>query len=650
MCGLVGYWRPGGGEAAGAMRQTVSRMADILRARGPDDEGTWIDAESGVALGHRRLAVIDVSSSGHQPMQSASGQLVISYNGELYNADELRRDLEQTGSRFHGHSDTEILIEACATWGVETAVKRASGMFAFALWDRSERALYLARDRVGIKPLYWGWQGDTLFFGSQMKAFAPHPGWKPELDLDAVASYVRFGYVPSPHAIYKGMAKLDPGHILRIDSNRGLEFTRYWNIDEIAANAGQTAQITTDIEATETLERVLRASVKRHMISDVPTGAFLSGGIDSSTVAALMQMESDRPIRTFSIGFADSAYDEAVHAKAVANHIGSDHTELYVTPQDAIAVIPNLPEWYDEPFADSSQIPTFLVSQLARENVTVALSGDGGDELFGGYNRYLWGERLQRRLMWMPGPVRRSMSDMIGGVSPSFWDKIFSIVPASHRPTQAGGKVQKLAGLLALGDRSDLYRHLVSQWRHPENLVRGGVERATAMDDATLSKRMPDYMSWMQLMDMRGYLPDDILTKVDRASMAVSLEARVPLLDPEVVELAWSLPRNLKIRGGDSKWLLRQVLHRHVPEALVDRPKMGFGVPIGDWLRTDLRDWAEELLDHKKLEGDGVFNAAPVRRMWDAHVSGQQNMQYPLWVILMFQAWRASIASPPLPS
>ncbi len=649
MCGIVGYWTFGGGESDDAMRRTVGRMADILRARGPDDNGVWAEAVSGIALGHRRLSVIDISSSGHQPMQSAGGRLVISYNGELYNTAELRLELQQSGCRFRGHSDTEIIVEACAAWGVDTAVRRLSGMFAFALWDIDDQALYLVRDGVGIKPLYWGQLGGTLFFGSQLKAFAPHPGWTPKIDRDVVATYVRFGYVPSPYAIYKGMAKLDPGHILRIDRTGARKMSRYWSIDDVAVDGQLSRVMSSDDEATDELERVLRNSVKRHMISDVPTGAFLSGGIDSSLVSALMQAESPRPIKTFSIGFTDDAYDEAIHARSVARHIGGDHTELYVTPQDAIDVIPHLPDWYDEPFADSSQIPTFLVSRLARKDVTVALSGDGGDELFAGYNRYLWGERLRRGLMWLPASARRGLARAIGAVSTDCWDKLFTAVPSSHRPSQAGGKMQKLAGLLALPDREGLYRHLVSQWRRPEELVREGAERPTAMDDDALSRRMPDYMSWMQLMDMRSYLPDDILTKVDRASMAVSLEVRVPLLDPRVVAFAWSLPRNMKIRNGDSKWLLRRVLHRHVPEALVDRPKMGFGVPIGDWLRGDLRDWAEDLLDEKRLEDDGSFHAAPVRRMWGEHVAGHQNWQYPLWVVLMFQAWRSSSTGAPAP-
>lgn len=640
MCGIVGYWTFGGGETADTMHGTAARMADVLRARGPDDEGTWVDAAAGIALGHRRLAVIDISASGHQPMASANGRLVISYNGELYNTAELRRELERGGSRFRGHSDTEVIVEACAAWGVEAAVKRLSGMFAFALWDIEQQALYLARDRVGIKPLYWGRQGGTLFFGSQLKAFAPHADWRPEIDRDAAATYVRFGYVPGPYAIFKGMAKLDPAHILRIDNTGASKLTRYWNIDEIAETGLQTPVKMSDNTATDELERLLRASVKRHMISDVPTGAFLSGGIDSSTVAALMQLESTQPIRTFSIGFTDDAYNEAIHARAVADHIGSDHTELYVTPQDAMDVIPDLPDWYDEPFADSSQIPTFLVSRLARRDVTVALSGDGGDELFAGYNRYLWGERLRRKLKWLPGPVRRGLSRSIGYVPPAMWDKLFAAVPASHRPAHAGSKMQKLASLLALPDREGLYRDLVSQWRNPAELVRGGAEQPTAMDDGDLSGRMTDYLSWMQLMDIRGYLVDDILTKVDRASMAVSLEARVPLLDPQVMEFAWSLPREMKIRGGDSKWLLRRVMHRHVPEALTDRPKMGFAVPVGDWLRGELRDWAEDLLDEKRLEDDGIFHAAPVRRLWDDHVSGRQDGQSMLWAVLMFRAWQ----------
>jgi len=582
-------------------------------------------------------------------MQSASNRLVITYNGELYNGAELRLELEKGGIRFRGHSDTEIVVEACAAWGVDGAVRRLSGMFAFALWDSEEKALYLARDRVGIKPLYWGRQGATLFFGSQLKAFRPHPGWRPEIDRNAVATYIRFGYVPSPYAIYKGMAKLNPGHMMRIDRTGEPTISRYWNIDDIAAVGQHACTEFTDDEATDNLERVLRDSVKRHLISDVPTGAFLSGGIDSSLVAALMQAESSQPIKTFSLGFTEAAYDEAIHARSVAHHIGSDHTELYITPKDAIEIIPGLPDWYDEPFADSSQIPTFLVSRLARKDVTVALSGDGGDELFAGYNRYLWGDRLRRGLMWVPAPVRGKIADALGGIPSALWDRVFTAVPESRRPPQAGGKMQKLAGLLTLSDREALYRHLVSQWQKPEELLRGGEELPTALDDAALSQRIPDYLSWMQLMDMRGYLPDDILTKIDRASMAVSLEARVPLLDPQVVDFAWSLPRKMKIRHGDSKWLPRRVLYRHVPKALVDRPKMGFGVPIGDWLRNELRDWAEDLLSEKRLEDGGIFDAAPVRQMWDEHVAGRQNRQYPLWVILMFQAWQApSTPSSPL--
>lgn len=624
------------------MSRIVDRMADTLQLRGPDDHGSWVDANTGLALGHRRLSIIDVSSSGHQPMKSANGRWVISYNGELYNTAELRRQLEQAGIKFKGHSDTEVIVEACAAWGVQKALTRLSGMFAFSIWDSDAQELFLARDRIGIKPLYWGRHNGVLFFGSQLKAFAPHPDWHPEIDRDAVATYARFGYVPSPYSIYKGIAKLDPGHIARIDASGEMKISRYWSIDAVVTDGADNMSPASDDDAADALERLLRGAVKRHMVSDVPTGAFLSGGIDSSVVAALMQAESPDTIKTFSIGFTEDAYDEAIHAKAVARHIGSDHTELYASPQDAIDVIPNLPDWYDEPFADSSQIPTFLVSRLARQSVTVALSGDGGDELFAGYNRYLWGEGLRKKLMWMPGPARRGISGLIEHISPSAWDSIFSAVPASKRPVQAGGKMHKLAGLLTIPDRQGLYRHLVSQWRDPTALVSGGNEFRTAMDDPDLARGVPDYMSWMQLMDMHGYLPDDILTKVDRASMAVSLEARVPLLDTELVEFAWTLPRRMKIRNGESKWLLRRVLHRHVPKALVDRPKMGFGVPVGEWLRAELRDWAEDLLSDKRLAEDGILNPAPIRRMWADHLSGNQNWQYPIWVVLMFQAWRAS--------
>lgn len=642
MCGIVGYWSSTRGDSAEGMRRTVGRMADVLRARGPDDNGMWVDPHAGIALGHRRLAVIDVSPAGSQPMTSADGRMVLIYNGELYNTAELRQELVRAGSSFRGHSDTEVIVEACAAWGVSAAVQRLSGMFSFALWDIASQELFLARDKIGIKPLYWGRQGDVFFFGSQMKAFAPHPCWRPELDRDAIASYVRFGYVPSPYAIYKNMAKLSPGHILRIDRTNAVRISRYWDVDQIATRGASGHSALSDEAATDALERVLRDAVKRHMVSDVPTGAFLSGGIDSSLVAAMMQAEGSDPIKTFSIGFTEDAYDEARYAKAVAHHIGSDHTEFYATPQDAIAVIPDFPDWYDEPFADSSQIPTFLVSRLARQDVVVALSGDGGDELFAGYNRYMWGERLRHGLMWIPALARRGLSGAMCSMPPSSWDKFFSVVPRSLRPPQSGSKMHKIAHLLTTPDREALYRNLVSQWREPSDIVRGGTELPTAMDDNSLSQKIPDYIAWMQLMDMRGYLPDDILTKVDRASMAISLEARVPLLDSEVVEFAMSLPLNMKIRAGKSKWLLRQVLHRYVPRPLVDRPKMGFGVPIGDWLRGELRDWAEDLLDGKRIEDDGIFDPAPIRQMWNEHLTQRQNWQYPLWVVLMFQAWRNS--------
>ncbi len=572
-------------------------------------------------------------------MVSTNGRWVIAYNGEVYNFRELRRDLEQSGQRFRGNSDTEVVLEACAAWGVETTLQRLIGMFAFALWDQSDKILYLARDRLGIKPLYWGQHDDVFVFGSELKSLTQQPDWGPEVDRDALTTYMRFGYVPSPMSIYKGVSKLPPGHLLRFRPGATVQTNLYWDIRSIARDGVRDRSTLSDADAVCQFEMLLRDAVKRRLVADVPIGAFLSGGIDSSCVAAMMQDESVGPISTFSIGFNEKGFDEAPHAKAVARHLGTDHTELYVTPTDALAVVPSLPDMFDEPFADSSQIPTYLISAMTRRYVTVALSGDGGDELFGGYTRYAWGETWWRRIGALPLSGRRFLGDIIEGLPESTWNHLFRTIPRSLRPPTPGRKMHVLSNVLRIDNPDALYRRQHTHWHQPEELVVGGRERHGVLNDHSIAEEIPNFTERMQLFDILTYLHDDILTKVDRASMAVGLEARVPLLDHRVVEFAWRLPRHMKIRGGSSKWLLRQMLERYVPKALTDRPKMGFGVPIDDWLRGPLRDWAETLLDEQRLAREGYLNPVPIRQFWTDFITERTSSGYRLWTVLMFQSW-----------
>jgi asparagine synthase (glutamine-hydrolysing) len=628
MCGLAGIVDPR--AAPETLARLAKAMADALAHRGPDDEGVFVDPAAGFAVGHRRLSVVDLSPNGAQPMHSACGRYVMAYNGEVYNAAELRPELEARGIRFRGHSDTEVMLEGCAAWGVRATCERLIGMFVFALWDRQERRLWLVRDRLGIKPLYWLQRGPMLLFGSELKALRLHDGWSPELNRDALAAYLRHVYVPAPHTIYRDVRKLEAGTILSLDA-QGLRSERFWELLPLAAKG--TVERPDDIAATE-LDTLARDAVKRRMIADVPLGAFLSGGVDSSTVVALMQAQSNRPVKTFTIGFHEKAYDEAAHAAAVAKHLGTEHSELRVDPLAARDTIPLLPEMFDEPFADASQIPTYLVSRLTRQHVTVALSGDGGDELFAGYNRYFWATRLWRWLSPLPSWLRRAAACSIRAVPPSAWDGALRLVP--NAPRLAGDKMHKLALLLDAGCEDAVYRRLLTHWSEPEAMVAGAQEPKGLLWDDGLKARHPDFMARMQLLDTLGYLPDDILTKVDRASMAVSLEGRVPLLDHRLVAFAASLPAHQRVRGGEGKWLLRRVLDRYVPRALIDRPKMGFAVPIDDWLRGPLKDWAESLLTRS-----GPIDMAPVRQAWAEHQSGRRNWQYHLWAVLMFQAWAA---------
>jgi asparagine synthase (glutamine-hydrolysing) len=642
MCGIAGLWVRGGARPDRPLAEIAGAMARTLAHRGPDADGVWADPEAGLAFGHRRLSIIDLSAAGAQPMVSHCGRYAIVYNGELYNAAALRPDLEARGIGFRGHSDTEVLLEACAAYGVAEAVGRAIGMFAFALWDRPARRLHLVRDRLGIKPLYWTRIGQTFAFASELKAFAALPGWAPTIDRGALAAFFGRGYVPAPATIFGEARKLEPGVVMTLDGEGEPEIKRFWRLDDIVREAEKDAGGLDDGAAVDALKAVLGDAVRRRMVADVPLGAFLSGGIDSSVVVALMQNAADRPVRTFTIGFSERGYDEAQDAARVAEHLETDHTALVVSPDEARAVIPDLPAIYDEPFADSSQIPTYLISKLARGQVTVALSGDGGDEVFAGYNRHIQAERLER----LARPGTRGLARLAGraaqAVPPGVWRGVAAALPGPVRPRLGADKMRKLAAVVGR-DAAASYAELTGLWRAPERLVAGLGPGQAGAEPPWLPSGAAERM---QFRDTLGYLPDDILTKVDRASMAVSLEVRVPMLDHRVVAFAWGLAPRQRIRDGQGKWLLRQLLARHVPRHLFERPKMGFAVPIDAWLRGPLREWAGDLLSPDTLAGSGLLRSAPITSALDEHLSGRADRHHELWTVLMFEAWRRSAVAP----
>ena len=650
MCGFAGFiTRPN--LKRECLESRVEAMNKTIAARGPDDAGVWVDPDAGIALGHRRLSIIDLSPMGRQPMVSRSGQYVIAFNGEIYNYQDLARILEKKGYSWRGHSDTEVLLAAFECWGIKETLEQCNGMFALALWDQKKRTIFLARDRMGQKPLYYGFNNGILFFGSQIKAFCAHPEFKPEIDPAVMPLFLKYSYIPTPYSIYKNIKKLSAAHFLEISRSDMAESslkeeTSYWNLAQVAEDGINHPMTGSEAQMMDSLEKILQESVSRRMLSDVPLGAFLSGGIDSSLIVALMQKNHRIPVKTFSIGFNEKGYDEAEQAKRVAHHLGTDHTELYATPKEAMDLIPDLPDLFDEPFADSSQIPVSLISLLTKKYVTVALSGDGGDELFAGYNRHFWGRSVWETMEQYPWFMKKGARYLMKALRPEQWDRLFDsgsrFVPEKFRQSNPGAKIAKLSGLITARTREEFYTLLTAWWPDPGSIILNKTQGQQAPQHGAKSKdpaNFSDFTQLMQYWDMQTYLCDDIMTKVDRTSMGASLEVRSPFLDHNVVAFSWRIPIQYKISKTQGKLILKNCLYRFLPPSLVDQPKKGFQIPLDQWLRGPLRQWAEEMLNPLRLKNQGFFNVKEVRELWGLHLSGKQNYQYQIWNILMFQAW-----------
>ena len=653
MCGITGIF---GNLRKEEFDSSIHEMSATLNHRGPDDAGTWINEENGVAFGHQRLSIIDLSSAGHQPMVSPCGRFTTVFNGEIYNHLQLRDKLNTSANKqsWKGHSDTETLVTAFSQWGIEKTLQQLVGMFAIAVWDFKEKRLFLIRDRFGEKPLYYGWSNGVFLFGSELKALQKYKRFSNQIDRGALSLYMKYMYVPTPYSIFRDIYKLEPGCILQIDKGtkpptlplfapfraQGINIAQWYSISNMA-QAGQKNLITDQNDAVDLIEKTLLESVRSQLISDVPLGAFLSGGIDSSVITALMQKVCKDPVKTFTIGFEESSFNEAIYAKEVSRHLGTEHHELYVTSSDAFKVIPHLPTLYDEPFADSSQIPTYLASKLARESVTVSLSGDAGDELFGGYNRYLWGSRVWNKVRWMPLIVRQTLGVAINKISVNTWDSIGNSLPNSSRVSLMGDKAHRMAHRLKnVKSLDDVYHSIVTEGYKEDGLVvNDKAALITKLDNNDIVSGIVDSEHRMMLLDSLTYLPDDILTKVDRAAMGVSLETRIPFLDYRVAELAWRLPLDTKINNGETKWPIRQVLYKYVPKVLIERTKAGFAIPVGQWIRGPLREWAADLLNEERIRREGYFNPELVQQLWQQHLSGKYDWTPRLWAILMFQAW-----------
>lgn len=626
MCGLTGFWDFSSRYSSDQLSDIANSMVAKIIYRGPNDHNIWLDLKNGLAIGHCRLAVLDLTETGKQPMQSTSGRFVISYNGEVYNAPLIKKELINLGHAFKGTSDTEVIVQAIEEWGILAATQKFIGMFAFAVWDQKLQQLHLVRDRLGVKPLYFGLVANNFFFGSELKSLLVHPLFEKKINQVALTKFIQFNYIPAPYSIFEQVFKLEPATILTINKQQQINKLLYWDLAKISSSQ---KFINSQDQLLDNLHYLLKDSTHMRMLSDVPLGAFLSGGVDSSLVVALMQELSNSQVKTFTIGFNESSYNEANFAKKVAEHLGTNHRELILAPKQAIDLIYQLPHIYDEPFADSSQIPTLLVAKLAKEQVTVVLSGDGGDELFAGYNRYYLWNNIFSKISWLPRSIRQLITNSIYKISLNNWQLLNKIIKINN----LGDKLYKLANILPFDTAEDFYTKVISFWLDHNPLLHPEI------NNKYNNIRLPNFIENMQFLDQTSYLPDDILVKVDRATMAYSLEAREPLLDHRLVEFAWQLPMNYKIRGTQQKWILKEILAKYLPKQLIDRPKMGFGVPIDIWLRSELRDWAVTLLDPKKLEQQGLFNSNTVNYKLQQHLAGTRNYQYDLWGVLMFQSW-----------